>query len=441
MKFTARTITALALPVGKTDYCWWDDEIAGFGYRQRVGAGGKMLRSWILQYKHAGSTRRLLIGSVAALGAEQARAEARKARAKVELGQDPQSDKVARRDKDRHTMRALVEQYLAAKKVRPRTFVEISRYLTEHFKSFGNMPVDSVTRRDVAARLVAIKNKSGAATAGAARNALSAMFAWAMGEGLAESNPVIGTNRPETNGARERVLSDDELVRVWDACDDGSEHSTVVKLLILTGCRRAEVGDLCWAWFPPDMSTFTIPAAHSKNGRPHTLPVMPMMRSIIDTVPHMANRDQLFGERSHGFTRWHCKSELDERSGVTGWTLHDLRRTVATRMADIGVQPHIIEAALNHQSGSKRGVAGTYNRSPYANEVRNALATLERYIGLIIDDNLRVAHQAYLARGDDAAREKAHNAFRDAITAGGAKWTKHVALIERGNVVAFPQTA
>jgi integrase len=435
MKLTARTITALALPPGRVDHCVWDDDIAGFGYRMRVGSGGKMLKSWILQYKHAGATRRLLIGSASVLSADQARTEAKKARAKVELGQDPQGDKVERRDKDRHTMRGVIDQYLAAKKsaVRPRTFVEISRYLTDHFKPLHNSPIDTVTRRDVAARLVAIKNKSGAATAGAARNALSAFFVWAMGEGLAEANPVIGTNAPKTNGARERVLSDDELARVWRACDDGSEHSAVVKLLILTGCRRAEVGDLCWSWFGPD--SFTIPVEHSKNKREHTLPVLPMMRSILDGVPHMANRDQLFGERSHGFTRWHCKSELDERCGVEGWTLHDLRRTVATRLGDLGAQPHVIEAALNHQSGSKRGVAGTYNRSAYENEVRNALSAWERYIGLITDDSLRAAHQAYLARGDDDARKKARNAFRDAITEGGAKWTKHVALIERGNVV------
>jgi integrase len=438
MKLTSKTIAALALPLGKTDHCVWDDDIAGFGYRQRVGAGGKVLKSWILQYKRGRSTRRLLLGSVAALSAEQARAEARKARAKVELGQDPQRDKVERRDKDRHTMRGVINQYLAEKKsaVRPRTYVEVSRYLTDHFKALHNSPIDTVTRRDVAARLVAIKNKSGAATASAARNTLSAFFVWAMGEGLAESNPVIGTNRPETNGPRKRVLSDDELVRVWNACDDGSEHSAVVKLLVLTGCRRAEVGDLCWSWFAPDMSAFTIPVEHSKNKREHTLPVLTAMREVIDAVPHMANRDQLFGERSHGFTRWHCKSELDERCGVEGWTLHDLRRTVATGLGDIGVQPHVIEAVLNHQ-GSKRGVAGVYNRSPYANEVRNALGAWERYIGLITDDSLRAAHQAYLARGDDDARKKAHNAFRDAITAGGAKWTRHVALIERGNVVAF----
>ena len=389
MKLTAKTISALALPDGKNDHVVWDEEIPGFGHRMRIGAGGKMLKSWILQYKHAGATRRLLLGSVAVLGAEQARAAARKARAKVELGQDPQGDKIERRDKDRHTLRGIIEQYLDAKKsaVRPRTLVEVSRYLREHFKALHNSPIDGITRRDVAARLVAIKNQSGAATAGAARNALSAFFVWAMGEGLCESNPVTGTNRPETNGARSRVLSDAELARVWNACDGGSEHSAVVKLLILTGCRRAEIGDLCWAWFSPD--TFTIPVEHSKNGRAHTLPVLPAMRSILDTVPHMANRDQLFGERSHGFTRWHCKSELDERSGVANWTLHDLRRTVATRMADLGVQPHIVEAVLNHQSGHKGGIAGVYNRSPYEREVRNALATWHDHLRTLVDGGER----------------------------------------------------
>ena len=334
MKLTAKTITAIALPRGKTDAIAWDDEIAGFGFRTRLGAGGKVMKSWVLQYKHAGTTRRLLLGSAAVFSADQARAEARKARAKVELGQDPQADKSA--------------------------------------------------RRDVAACIVRITRESGAATAGAARNALSAFFSWAMGAGLAEANPVIGTNRAPANKPRDRVLSDTELAAIWRACDDGSEHSAVVKLLILTACRRAEVGDMTWSEIDPDRGMWTIPAERSKNGRAHSLPLMPMMREVIEGVPHMATREQLFGERSHGFTRWHCKPELDARCGVTCWVLHDIRRSVATRMADLGVQPHIIEAVLNHQSGHKAGIAGVYNRSPYEREVRNALATWHDHLRTII---------------------------------------------------------
>ena len=106
----------------------------------------------------------------------------------------------------------------------------------------------------------------------------------------------------------------------------------------------------------------------------------------------MVGRDQLFGERSDlGFTQWGAKRDLDARlsESVKPWTLHDLRRTAATGMADIGVQPHIIEAMLNHVSGHKVGVAGIYNRSSYEREVRNALALWSDHIRAIVEDGGR----------------------------------------------------
>ena len=141
---------------------------------------------------------------------------------------------------------------------------------------------------------------------------------------------------------------------------------------------------------PERPTTFTVPAARSKNGRAHTLPLTPTMVRIIASVPRMASRDQLFGQRSHGFTRWHkSKAELDARSGVVGWTIHDLRRSVATRMGDLGVQPHIIEQILNHQSGHKRGPAGIYNRCVYANEVRDALLMWEDHVRALVEGGER----------------------------------------------------
>ena len=116
---------------------------------------------------------------------------------------------------------------------------------------------------------------------------------------------------------------------------------------------------------PEQPTTFTLPASRSKNGRAHTLPLTPTMRA------HHR------GRAAHGVARPTVraaqprlhragpsgKAELDARSGVEGWDVHDIRRSVATRMADLGVQPHIIEQILNHQSGHKRGPAGIYNRS------------------------------------------------------------------------------
>ena len=192
--------------------------------------------------------------------------------------------------------------------------------------------------------------------------------------GLVESNPVIGTIRPEAGKARTRVLTDDELAKVWRACQD-DDHGRITRLLILTGCRRQEVGGMAWSELELDRGIWTIPAARSKNHHAHTLPLPAQALAIIESVPRMAERDYLFGVRAEGFLRWaDGKAALDRRASIADWVLHDIRRTVATRLADLGVAPHVIEAILNHQSGHKSGIAGTYNRSTYANETRAALA-------------------------------------------------------------------
>src|SRR6516165_8655022 len=392
-KLTARNVAALALPTGKDEETFWDTELRGFGFRiRRHGDGDGTVKTWVAQWKKHGRTSKITLGKAPPLGAEAAREAARKILAKVALDQNPAAERREQRDMSRRTMGVLVPKYLEAKEpgLRAATFDEVTRYLTgPYFRPLHKKAIDSIRRGDVSERVAAIERESGAPAASAARTVFHGFYVWCMrmGHTTTDANPVANSYRPADSKPRDRVLSDAELARIWNACDDGSEHSKIVRLLILSGCRRAEIGDLCWAWFSPD--TFTIPVEHSKNGRAHTLPVLPAMRSILDTVPHMANRDQLFGERSHGFTRWHCKSEFDERSGVANWTLHDLRRTVATRMADLGVQPHIVEAVLNHQSGHKGGIAGVYNRSPYEREVRNALATWHDHLRTLVDGGER----------------------------------------------------
>jgi len=284
----------------------------------------------------------------------------------------------------------VVEEFLAAKKpdLRPRTLFQLRRYLTgPYLKAFHTMALDRVSKRDVASRVLTIARENGPAVAREVRGALSGFYSWAMQMGLAEANPIIGTKRPKTNEPRERVLDDGELVAIWKACAD-NDYGKIVKLLILTGCRRAEIGDMRWSEIDLERGTFTIPATRSKNHRQHVLPLMPTMREIITGVPRMASRDQLFGLRAAaGFTAWSWKESkpaLDERSKVRNWTVHDIRRSVATKMADIGVQPHIIEAALNHFSGHRGGIAGVYNRSTYEREMRNALATWHDHLRTLI---------------------------------------------------------
>ena len=387
MKLTDKTIAALTL-AGKKDAIYFDDSLTGFGYRMRQGAGGKVSRSWIAQYRRAGASRRMLIGSAEVVTADQARAKAKKVLAAVALGDDPQAEKAERRTKDQVTMRAVVNEYIADRTSdwRAQTRHGVTLYLTgPYFRTLHGMAVDKITRRDVASRLIAIKREHSPIVAAAARAKLSAFFVWCLRQGLTEHNPVIGTEQPKRTASRDRVLSDDELATIWRSCNDG-DHGKIVRMMILTGCRRNEIGGMCWSEIAPDKSTWTLPAVRSKNKRALTLPVLPMMREILDTVPQMVSRDQLFGQRSEkGFAGWDKgKQSIDEGSGVTGWRRHDLRRTVATRMADIGIAPHIIEAVLGHHGGFRAGIAGVYNKSGYEREVRAALATWHDHLRAII---------------------------------------------------------
>jgi integrase len=392
MKLTAKAVAALTMPAGKNDLIMFDDAMPGFGFRLRTGAGGKILRSWICQYRHGGATRRLLLGSAEVLRAEQARTLAKKALGRVANGEDPQASKLDRRGKDRHTLKTVAADYLAMKQreARGSTYRELERYLTgPYFRPLHSLALDQIARKDVASRLNRITLEHGSIVASRARATISALFSWALAHGLCEANPVVGTLAPNGGQPRERVLSDAELAAIWKACGD-DDHGRCIKLLICTGCRRQEIGAIAWSEFDFDRGTWTLPASRSKNGRAHTLPLLPAVRAIIKAVPRWASRDQLFGARGDGFTGWsRGKALLDERAKVTGWTTHDLRRTVATRMADIGIAPHIIEQILNHQSGHKAGPAGIYNRSSYEREVRAALALWEDHIRTLVEGGER----------------------------------------------------
>jgi integrase len=392
MKLNPKTIAGLKEPpVGKSDVIHFDDELPGFGLRIR--AGGK--RTWIVQYRAHGLTRRMTIGSPDVLGVEAARKAARKALAKALTGDDPQEERQRRRQQAKFSFRSIADSFLDAKQnaVRPRTLVELKRYLTgPYFKPLHSMPIEQITRRDVAERITKMVQQNGAISASRARTTLSTMFAWAMGEGLAEQNPVAGTNRPTEPDSSNRVLSDVELAAVWRACRD-DDHGRIVRLLILFGARRQEIGGMCWSEIDLDKGTWTLPAHRSKNHRAHLLPLPPLALDIIKTVSRMISRDQLFGARAKsGYEQWReGKKALDDQLGtlVLPWRLHDLRRTFATRLSDLGTPPHVVENILNHRSGFRRGIVATYNKSRYERETKAALGMWSDHVRALIEGNER----------------------------------------------------
>jgi integrase len=391
-KLDAKTIATLTLPKGKGEAFLWDTEITGFGYRLRRAADGGLLRSYVAQYRSNGRARRATIGSADKITTAQARDAARKLLAQVELGHDPQAEKVEKRRRDAQTTKAVIEDYLAAKQseLRPQSFRVKKLYLTgPYFQALHPIAVTDVRRSDVAKCVRDAARKHGKSTAAAARRALSSFFAWTIADGLLGdgANPVEGSHQPNEPAPRDRVLADAELAAIWRGCGD-DEFGRILRLLILLGNRRQEIGGMRWSELDLKAGTWSLPAERAKNKHSVTVHLPPAALDIIREVP-VTSRDQLFGARAaEGFTAWdYGKAELDRGLGgaVKPWRLHDIRRTVATCMADIGIEPHVIEACLNHYSGHRRGVAGVYNRSPYEKAVKTALARWAEHVSSFIE--------------------------------------------------------
>src|SRR5262245_53406970 len=249
MKLDNETVAGLRLPTNKTDVIFFDEKLTGFGFRLRHRDGGKLRRSWIVQYFKGGRTRRIKLGTPETLTAAEARAAARQLLKQVQLGGDPQAERRAKQAQTATSFATVVGDYLEAKQpeLRPVSLRIAKLYLTGgYFTVLQAMDVTAVKRSDVAAAIRTILRNHSTATAAAARRQLSAFFVWTIAEGLLGdgANPVDGSHRPADPKPRERVLSDAELVAIWGVCDGDDDFSTIVKLLLLTGCRRQEVGGL-----------------------------------------------------------------------------------------------------------------------------------------------------------------------------------------------------
>jgi integrase len=383
MRLTAANVDALKPDKSVADKIIFDDDVPGFGIRIRASGS----RSWIYQYKRAGKTRRLVLGQASALKVAKARDIAADLHAKVRLGGDPAGEKRAAVDRARHTFGALSNRFLESVesgRLRERTKKEVRRHLNKYAAPLHSRSLDNVELRDIAELLSQIEKAGGAVTANRVRSTLSQLFAWGMREGVARANPAIGTNKRDES-PRDRVLTGDELRAIWHAADSIPVAGDVVKLLALTGQRLNEIAQLRWTEVDLAGGVINLPKERTKNHRPHTIPLSCTALAILSAIK--PDGDSVFNSRKRGgpTANWsYVKELLDEHSGVQHWVLHDIRRSVATGMADIGIQPHIIEAVLNHVSGHRGGIAGIYNRSSYAAEKAAALARWDQHVASIV---------------------------------------------------------
>jgi integrase len=243
-----------------------------------------------------------------------------------------------------------------------------------------------VSQHNIASLLNTIAKEVGDVTANRLRGSLCSLFGWVIREGvrLPEGNVASYTNKRQEK-ARDRVLSDTELKTIWNAGAD-DEYGVILKLLILTAQRANEIAGLRWDEVHNEQ--IVLPSERTKNKRPHVIPLSEPAKTILVAF-RRGDRTHVFGRIDTGFQGWHvAKKVLNSRiigKSLAHWTPHDLRRTAATRMAELGVQPHIIEAVLNHVSGHKGGVAGIYNRATYDKEKREALNLWAEHVTAIVE--------------------------------------------------------
>jgi integrase len=378
MKLTKDAVTALSLPPGKSDYFEWDEALPGFAVRLRGQA-----KTWVVQYRIGAQQRRESLGDVRKVTLEDARKIARQRFAQVELGVDPAAER-SRARAATLTLAVVSNRYLEAKKdvMRPNTYKAAERYFRVHWKSLHARPIEGagkIGRADVAARLQELIKQHGRTSAARARDYLSALYAWSMKEGLCEANPVLATNDPTAGRLpRDRVLSDQEIQIIWNACQDDN-FGRIVKLLLLTGCRREEIGALKFDELSLDTGVLTIPGSRTKNHRTLELTLPQIAIDLLQSTPQLAGQQYVFATRGRGpFSAWSsAKLQLDSRiilatgQSLPAWTLHDLRRTMRSGLGRLGIPPHVAELAINHAKG---GVEAIYDRYRYSGEIARALA-------------------------------------------------------------------
>jgi integrase len=211
----------------------------------------------------------------------------------------------------------------------------------------------------------------------AMHSVLSKMFAWLQEKRRVTLNPLDVLKRPSPPKARDRVLDEKEIVKLWRAAEQASKpFDAAIKLLLLTGCRLNEVARMEVSELSDDLSMWTIQSSRVKNGRVHQVPLPPLAREIIAKVERMEGCKFVFSTTGRSaISGWSkVKAKLDAAmQDVPPWRIHDVRRSTATHLSEAGIAPHVVELVLNHISGARAGVAGTYNRSVQMQERRAAL--------------------------------------------------------------------
>ncbi|MCB9964891.1 MAG: tyrosine-type recombinase/integrase, partial [Rhodospirillales bacterium] len=371
----------------------WDSAISGFGVR--LYPSGK--KSYVLSYRNEKRQKRLMVlGQVNKITLDQARKIALKNLYTLANKVDPAEEK--RKQKQSQNFEVIYNDYL-------------ERYMKPHNKSwqwshnifkrdilplFGSKSVQNIEKQDVLKLLDKVVDRGSPTMANRVLAVLRKFMNWCVERGIIEISPIEKISKPAPEKSRDRVLTLDEIEWIWSACEQtGYPFGPYIQFLLLTAQRKGEVSMMRWADINFYEGIWVIPKENTKNGKEHCVPLAEQAVSLLQGIRALALGDAHYvfttlGDRPFsGFSK--AKARLDKlisdqqtteefTNKLKPWRIHDLRRTAASGMAELGISPHVVERVLNHSSGIISGVAAVYNRYDYRKEMFEALETWSTYL-------------------------------------------------------------
>jgi integrase len=353
------------------------------------------VRSWAVRYRHRGASRKYTIGQFPAFSLAQAREAAGGILRAVAAGRDPATEKKAK-PAEAGTVESTVADFVKRhvdRNYRPGPRQQTARLLRLYVvDKWGDRKIADITRADVRDMLEKIVSAGTPIAANRVFSTVRGFFNWCLQHEIVATSPCTGIRPPGGREvSRDRILNDAELRAVWNAADQLGLYGRVIQLLILTGQRRSEVANMEWREVDLANRLWTLPKERVKNGRAHQVPLPPQAIAIIEQLPRVSEQYviSLFGRKPlQGFGEW--ARQIQKFAGLESeWVVHDLRRSVASGMAKLGVQLPVIERILNHTSGSFAGIVGVYQRHEFAEEKRKALQKWADHVEEIVDGDDR----------------------------------------------------
>jgi integrase len=373
MRLTKSTIDALPTP--QSDIVYWDSGCPGFG----VKLTPKGRKVFIVLYRTGGAgskLRKYTIGPYGRVTLHQARVAAQKVFAAKLEGRDPAAEKrEAKRRVVADRVEDLLETFICQRLSQNRSGGEIARLLRREIgKVWSGKSIHEISKRDVVEVISAIEQRGAPVAANKTLKSIRTFLRWCVGRAVLDQSQAEGVPLPAKEVARDRVLDDEELTHVILAARKiGAPYGGIVELLALTGQRREEVARLRWQELDLEQRIWTIPKSRTKNGKAHVVHLSDQALAVLKRADQKgALVFSLLGTKPfQEFSR--AKRRLDELSGVSGWRVHDLRRSCISGLARLGIAPHVADKILNHQSGTISGVAAVYQRHEFLAERRTAL--------------------------------------------------------------------